>query len=327
MQPPATEHRAPILAALGGRRPDAPAWFEAALANAPERSQITVDGASIEVLAWGRVGDPGVLLLHGNSAHADWYGFVAPLLLSRADGGGRRIVAMSFSGMGGSDWRDAYSVAQWADEAYAAAEHGGLFLSQRRPLAVGHSFGGFPLMTLAARHGERFGGAVIVDTPLRPPAERAERERQRAQRQFRPHKVYPSIEEALKRFRFLPPQDCELLYVVDHIARRSLAPAADDHGRPGVSWRFDPFLFRSFSFGHPHHDLAQARCPVVMVRGGRSRLVTAALLDYAVSLAPAGTEVREVAGADHHVMVDQPLAFAALIAELADRLGAPASSP
>ena len=323
MVAPAHDHRAMVLAALGGRRPEAPAWFDAALANAPERSQITVDGASIEVLAWGRVGDPGVLLLHGNGAHADWYSFIAPLLLARADGGGRRVVAMSFSGMGGSDWRETYSIAQWADEAMAAAEAGRLFESARRPLAVGHSFGGFPLMTLAARHGERFAGAVIVDTPLRPPAERAERERARAQRHFRPTKVYATVEDALSRFRFMPPQDCELLCVADHIARTSLKPAVDDSGRPGVSWRFDPFLYRNFTFGKPHRDLGQARCPVVLVRGGRSRLISDENMALAVSLAPPGTEVRQIDDADHHVMVDQPLAFAALLAELADRLCTP----
>jgi len=41
---------------------------------------VVVQGAPIETLAWGRVGDPGLLLLHGNSAHADWYSFIAPLL-------------------------------------------------------------------------------------------------------------------------------------------------------------------------------------------------------------------------------------------------------
>jgi pimeloyl-ACP methyl ester carboxylesterase len=347
MAPHTPGHGGALLAALGGHRPEAPPWFDAALANAPERSQIRVEGASIEVLAWGRVGDPGVLLLHGNGAHADWYSFIAPLLATndgplpssssplggqagqrpalgartaRADGGGRRVVAMSFSGMGGSDWREAYSISQWADEAIAAAEHGRLFDAPRRPLAVGHSFGGFPLMTAAARHGDRLGGAVIVDTPLRPPAERAERERQRRQRQFRPSRVYATVEEAVSRFRFLPPQDCELLCVADHIARTSLKPVVDDSGRPGVCWRFDPFLFKHFTFGEPHRDLGRARCPVVLVRGGRSRLVTREGMAHAVSLAPPGTEVREIADADHHVMVDQPLAFAALLAELADRL-------
>ena len=70
--------------------------------------------------AAGRVGDPGLLLLHGNSAHADWYSFIGPLLKA-----GRRVVAMSFSGAGGSGWRTQYSVAQWADEALGVARQVG----------------------------------------------------------------------------------------------------------------------------------------------------------------------------------------------------------
>ena len=85
-------------------------------------------------------------------------------------------------------------------------------------------------------------------------------------------------------------------------------------GQPAWTWRFDPALFRHFQFGRPFRELAQAACPVVLVRGGRSRLVPAALLDLALARAPAGTLRDEVPDADHHVMVDQPLAFADLIA-------------
>ena len=52
-------------------------------------------------------------------------------------------MALSFSGMGRSGRRQAYSVAQWADEALVAAEAGGLFESDQKPLFAGHSFGGF----------------------------------------------------------------------------------------------------------------------------------------------------------------------------------------
>src|SRR3954469_9207209 len=85
----------------------APAWFEAALADVPERNIVRVEDANIETLAWGARGLPGLLMLHGFSAHADWWSFVAPLLRS-----GRRVVAMSFSGMGRSDRRESYALEQ-----------------------------------------------------------------------------------------------------------------------------------------------------------------------------------------------------------------------
>ena len=304
-------HFPPPLAPFDGQPPPAPDWFSQALADAPERSEVRVQGTPVETLAWGRRGDPGLLLLHGNGAHADWYSFIGPLLKP-----GRRVVAISFSGAGGSGWRTQYSVAQWADEALAAAEATGLYEAPVLPVWAAHSFGGFALMNAAARHGERIARAVIVDTPLRPPGAVDARRRHRADR-LRSARVYASLDEALLRFRFLPPQGCAHPYIADLIARRGLKQVVGPDGRPGWVWRFDPFLFRHFEFGRPYRDLKAAKCPITLVRGARSRLITPELMAHAVAMAPPGTAVLELPDADHHVMVDQPLAFAQLLAGLA----------
>ncbi|MGI9170091.1 MAG: hypothetical protein ACR2FH_07955, partial [Caulobacteraceae bacterium] len=47
------------LAPFEGREPPAPAWFAAALEQAPERSLIPVRGVDIELLCWGERGKPG----------------------------------------------------------------------------------------------------------------------------------------------------------------------------------------------------------------------------------------------------------------------------
>lgn len=304
----------PPLATFGGRPPPAPEWFTQALADEPERSWVTVQGAPIETLAWGRVGDPGLLLLHGNSAHADWYSFIAPLVRQ-----GRRVVAFSFSGMGASGWRTQYSVAQWADEALAVAETTGLFAGELPPTVVAHSFGGFPLMNLAARQGHRLAHAVIVDTPLRPPKQAAggnaaQPRLRRMSEEPRSARVYRSQEEALLRFRLLPAQGCAHPCIADLIARRGLKQTVGPDGQPGWVWRFDPYVFRHFEFGQPYQDLRQAPCPVTLVRGGRSRLMTVAALDDAMQMAPPGSQRLELPDADHHVMIDQPQAFAAMLA-------------
>ncbi len=303
-------HHPPPLAAFDGRPPDAPGWFTQALADAPERSWLKVQGAEIEILAWGRVGDPGLLLLHGNGAHADWYSFIAPLLRA-----GRRVVAMSFSGMGGSGWRTQYAVAQWADEAMAVAEATSLWAAAVKPVVAAHSFGGFPLLNLAARFGDQWARAVVMDTPLQPPSQ-AGRQRRRRPDVLRSARVHASLAEALARFRFLPSQGCELPFIADLIARRGLKPVAGPTGASGWAWRFDPFLFRHFEFGKPLRDLAQARCPLTLVRGGRSQLVPPALLAWMASQAPAGTQTLDLPDADHHLMVDQPLGFAAMLDRL-----------
>ena len=304
---PPRPHHPPPLAAYAGRVPEAPDWFVQALADAPQRSWTRAQGAQIETLAWGRRGDPGLMLLHGNGAHADWYSFIAPLLRP-----GRRVVAMSFSGMGGSGWRTQYSIAQWADEVMAVARASGLMAGPVAPVLVGHSFGGFPVLNLAARFGDEWARAWVMDTPLRPPSRSGRAQRQHADT-LRSARVYDSLADALARFRFLPAQACALPFVADLIARRGLKQVTGPQGRPGWAWRFDPFLFRHFDLGHPLQDLAQARCPLSLVRGGRSQLVSAERLAWMAAQSPPGTEALSLDDADHHLMVDQPLAFAALL--------------
>src|SRR5438046_8690367 len=65
------------LAAFKGQAPEAPAWFHEAVAQRPERTLVPVAGANIELLVWGELGAPGLILVHGNSAHADWWRFSA----------------------------------------------------------------------------------------------------------------------------------------------------------------------------------------------------------------------------------------------------------
>jgi pimeloyl-ACP methyl ester carboxylesterase len=62
-----------------------------------------------------------------------------------------------------------------------------------KPVIVAHSFGGLPTLACAARHGERLRAAVIVDTPLRSPEQRAERDRNKVPRMPRDTRVYASV--------------------------------------------------------------------------------------------------------------------------------------
>src|SRR5262249_62155503 len=88
------------LGGLDGQPPPAPAWFGEALAIAPESRVITVSGAKIHYLRWGDRSRPGLLLVHGNAAHAHWWDFIAPFLARDYN-----VAAMDLSGMGDSQWR------------------------------------------------------------------------------------------------------------------------------------------------------------------------------------------------------------------------------
>jgi pimeloyl-ACP methyl ester carboxylesterase len=305
------------LAQFGGAKPPAPAWFERSLACEPERLTVPVQGADIETLAWGEVGRPGLLLMHGNGAHAGWWRMIAPFF---ADS--HRVAAFSWSGMGGSGWREAYTLETFSAEVIAVAEATGLFAGVQKPVAVGHSFGSFPLAETAYHHGERFRGIVLVDSPFSTPERREERRRARGQRprrpnELRPHNVYSTFEAAMARFRLAPLQYCENTFIVDLIAREALkkAPRRDGNGE-GWTWKFDPFLWRNFQIRDLTGALAHLRCPAALMRGGLSELMRPEDAAYTLSLMPAGSPYIEIPEAWHHVMIDQPLAFVAALRAL-----------
>ena len=301
--------RPPLLAAFAGAAPPAPAWFEAAVAQKPERSLVHAAGSHIEMLSWGPRGAPGLLLLHGNGAHADWWSFIAPFFAPRY-----RVVAPSWSGMGGSAWRTHYTLDGFVEEAFEVAEAGGLFDAAVKPVVVGHSFGGLPAAAMAARRGGELSAVVLVDSPIMSPERRARRDAERrakgggAPRDPHPARVYPTLEAALNRFRLLPDQPCDNHFIADHIARGALRQVTDA-GAEGWTWRFDPFMWRDFKRGNAPADLTGAQCPIAAVWGAKSALIDAETLAYMAQQLPPGSPMVEIAEAHHHIMIDQPLAF------------------
>jgi pimeloyl-ACP methyl ester carboxylesterase len=315
------------LATLGGHRPSAPEWFSSALAQLPERSWTPVAGARIETLTWGKVGLPGLLLLHGKLAHADWWGFIAPFFAST-----HRVTAMSWSGMGRSDWRTTYDNHVLVQEAHTVASATGLFESPQKPVVIAHSFGAFMSLLYAAQHGEKLAGVVTLDLPM---LTREQREQQRARRiepapnalnpdnpgntgvAPRSTRIYPTLPDALARFRFAPPQVCENLYIADHIARMSLKPMPQEGSDvPGWTWRFDPLAGMAVRIGNPVLSLTQANCPLAFMWGSESALVNRDVMLKVHSRTSPNSPLIEIPQARHHLMVDQPLAVVAALRAL-----------
>lgn len=294
-----------------------PAWFDAAVAEHPERRVRRLEEVDVEILGWGRRGLPALLLLHGFLAHADWWSFLAPLLCQ-----GRRVVACSLSGMGGSGRRDVYSVEWHAREALAVAEAEGLFEGSLPPIVIGHSYGSIVTRRLAELVPQRLGGVIYVDGVLPSGEPRAA-----VSRRYR-HTVYPTLEQALARFRFTPAQTCDNPYLVDFIARRSLEPARDADGTDGWVWRFDPDLRAKMRRTSSELAGGEPGCRSALVFGARSLLMTPERLERLRAVTPADVPWVVIPDAGHHIMVDQPLALVgalrALIAAWQPEVGRPA---
>jgi|SRR6185312_10215783 len=295
------------LEPFNGAEPPAPDWFKWAIAQAPERSLVPVQGANIELLAWGERGKPGLILVHGNSAHADWWSFIAPYLAHDY-----RVAAISLSGMGASDWRDSYSFEIFAQELNAGARAAGLYDAPVKPIYVGHSFGGSQVFYAAKKYPEWMRGAVLVDTGFGgpPPAQEGFRH---PQQRTTPNRVYPTLEAALARFRFMPPQGCENLYIADFIARRSLKRAPMEEGGEGWTWRFDPQLWSKLDRSvMTEMRMEPSPTPLVHIFGQNSKIMQRAEHGDPDGLLR-GLRSVVIPDSEHHIMVDQPLALVAAL--------------
>ncbi|RAK59050.1 alpha/beta hydrolase [Phenylobacterium hankyongense] len=309
------------LAAYRGAEPPSPQWFKDAIAIEPERGFVESLGTQLEVLTWGEVGKPGLLFVHGNSAHADWWSFIAPFFAQDY-----RVASMSLAGMGDSGWRERYAFTDFAEDAEAVARATGLYEGGRKPTYIGHSFGGGQVFFAAARFPERMHAAILVDTGFGgpPPEELAARQKRMEEIRNiptvdRPSRVYPTMEAALARFRLMPPQPAGNPNIADFIARRSLkrAPLEDGSGE-GWTWKFDPNMWNKLdrsgmmpsAEGGP-----KIVTPMVHVFGQNSRILERRRAGQPSPFPPGMLEV-EIPDAHHHIMIDQPLALVAALRAL-----------
>lgn len=278
----------------------APAWFRWAVSQPKTSHTVAVEGCDIHYLLWQGISPEankrGILLVHGGGAHANWWTFIAPYFTRDF-----RVAAIDLSGMGDSGRRENYTSEMRAAEMAAVLKDAQL---GPRPFIVGHSFGGFMTMKFASTYGPELGGAVIVDSPIRAPdAETGPPPPMGNKR------IYPTFEEALARFRLMPAQPCDNDYIVEFIARHSLKPVEG-----GWSWKFDADAMGSRRFGEPFREYLQAvRCRAALIFGENSKLVSRATATYMSSLMGPQAPVVEVPEAEHHVMLDQPIAFVAAV--------------
>jgi pimeloyl-ACP methyl ester carboxylesterase len=274
--------------------PQAPGWFERAIAVPRTDEFVEIDGCAIHYLAWGEPGKRGLVFVHGGAANAHWW---TPLAATFAEE--FRVVALDLSGHGDSGHREEYVPEQWTDEVVGvtavARISGG-------PVVIGHSMGGFITIATAARHPDSLNGVIVCDSPV------AELDPEisafHLREAFGRPRTYPDLEDAVAHFRTVPAQDNYLDYVMDYVARHSLKEADG-----GWQWKFDRRVFEQF--GHGMRSIAagyltEVDCRLALLRSEYG-LVTpdigASMYEKLGRVAP----VIEIPEAGHHAMLDQPL--------------------
>lgn len=251
-----------------------------------------VEGVSLCARAWGldRSDLPGLLFVAGFGAHAAWWDHVGPWFTDRF-----RVAALDLSGMGDSGRRKTYSYAQHGREILAALD----MLGFARASIVGHSYGGTTTLIACRLGPEWIGRAVIVDTAILLP------EQPDDVHPAYKHRLYPTREAALARFRLIPPGGWPDPDIFAYIAGHSVREGPD-----GWTWKFDPMMSDSLnakSYRHLHRDIS---VPLHFIHGERSEIVGSELLHRIPGLFPSSLSPSVgVPLSHHHIMIEQPAAF------------------
>ena len=129
-------------------------------------------------------------------------------------------------------------------------------------------------------------------------------------------KAYPDKATALARFRLQPPQPCENAYILEYIARHSLM-AVDG----GWAWKFDDDLPATMKDGERlADDYTNLKLPLGLIYGADSELFSARTLEYMIELIDQDFPFVAIENAQHHLFLDQPLAFVDALLEMCESL-------
>jgi pimeloyl-ACP methyl ester carboxylesterase len=275
----------------------------------PPHSHLLEGVPRLHYLEWNPRASRTIILLHGNSANAWWWEWVA-----RAISPGYRILALDQRGHGDSEWArpPAYSPTDYASDLARFVEH--IATNTEKPIVVGHSMGGLSVLAFARNHPENARGAIAIDVAIT-----SSRGRDRYLRRLKalPVVTYPDLATAKARFRLMPDEGGIADEVLHEIAEKSLART--DDGRWTLKFDRDSF------FGGDGLAVIDAikkiTIPTMLVRAEHSRIMTAEAAEHARAANPHARLVT-IPGAHHHVILEDPAAVARIVEEFAVSLEA-----
>ncbi|MBO8172933.1 MAG: alpha/beta hydrolase [Bacillaceae bacterium] len=242
---------------------------------------------------WGDPQNPPVVLLHALASHSGWWKWVAPYLEKEY-----YLVAPDFRGHGQSRRADSYGYDDYAGD---IEELAGKF---DRPYAiVGHSMGGYVGLKVASRGIRPPSALLIADMKIDSPKEELAGLHKASQKSGR---IYDTLQDAVAHYKLLPPQHTAPTDRVEQLARECFHE--QDDGRWG-----EHFDRRTLAIEKVESlSLAeQVNSPTWIVRAKESPVMPA---EGARELARiVDGPLHEMDGAYHHLPLEAPEAFAALI--------------
>lgn len=262
--------------------------------------RLQLDQVNLHYLDYGGNGPQGMLLLHGGGANAHWFDLIGPALTSCG-----RMLAVDLRGHGDSTPAEPplYTYDAYLQDLHALlhAEH------ITSPILLGHSMGGMLSVKYAGTWPQEVRALIVCDARPVYSADMAEALRQTGQRQSR---EYATQEDYIAHFRIRPdglraPQEV-YRYIASHAGRQL----------PNGRWahKIDRRVYAQRESIDTLPYWQQITCPVLFLRAELNSRLPRDALQQLQDACPQ-LEYAEVAGAGHHLVLDQPEQTVTLIQE------------
>ena len=255
------------------------------------------NGLTLNCIDHGGEGKRPLLFLHGGSAHAHWWDFVAPAFVEDF-----HVLALDQRGHGESDWADewAYGSRHYVSDLDQVIDGWGF----GAPILVGHSMGAHNVLAFAAEHSEKLRAIVALD----PPPDYTERAVEFLQSiAQKPARRFESLDEAARNFKVLPRETLAKKEILEHVARRSFKRHDDGAWIHKIDRRT---MVREPS--RVWKSLNRITCPALIVKITKSPLLDREVAKKMVAQFP-NARLAEVDDSYHHVMLDNPTALIEVI--------------
>jgi pimeloyl-ACP methyl ester carboxylesterase len=272
-----------------------------------------VDDRQVHYLEWGTVRAPNVVCLHGGGQTAYMYEELGAALASKY-----HVLAPDLPSHGDSDPIDEIGRHALADTLPALFDHFGVAPA----VVVGASLGGITAITLGAARPELVSGIVLIDI-----GHRLEEEGVKRIIEFMSaHESFASLDEAATEISTYLPHRKEVRpeslsrnlrqrpdgrWIWKHGLGRRWKPE-DDDGPEIPEWRD---ILEGLA-----EDAASLQCPVLVLRGGKSDVLSDQGAVEIAELIPDG-HLRTVANAGHLAAGDNPESTIGLVRAFLEEIG------
>ncbi len=270
-----------------------------------KRLSFRANGLTLNCLDYGGDSRPPLLFLHGGSAHAHWWDFVAPAFVNDF-----HVLALDQRGHGESQWpaQWEYGSRHYVSDLDQVIDDWGF----GAPILIGHSMGAHNALVYATEHSDKLRAIAVIDSAPDYSELAVEFLKSFADK---PPKRYQSLAEAIANFRMLPRETLARKEILEHAARHTFRRLEDG------KWTHK--LDRRTLVREPLHvwdRLPMIACPALVVKIRRSPVLAIEVARRMVERMPQGC-LAEVDDSYHHVMFDNPGGLIAVLKTFFAELG------